>query len=51
MEPLFTTAAAEERAGLGFAVMESMMDKVKVSSQLQKGTTVVLEKRIVSKGE
>ena len=51
MEPLFTTAAAEERAGLGFAVMESMMDKIKVSSQLQKGTTVVLEKRIVSKGE
>ena len=51
MEPLFTTAAAEERAGLGFAVMESMMDRIKVFSQPQKGTTVVLEKRIVSKGE
>lgn len=51
MEPLFTTAPEEERAGLGFAVMESLMDKVKVFSQPQKGTTVVLEKRIVSKGE
>ena len=51
MEPLFTTAPEEERAGLGFAVMESLMDKVKVFSQPQKGTTVVLEKRIVSKGD
>lgn len=48
---MFTTAPEEERAGLGFAVMESLMDKVKVFSQPQKGTTVVLEKRIVSKGE
>lgn len=50
MEPLFTTAPEEERAGLGFAVMESLMDKVKVSSKLGKGTTVTLEKEILSKG-
>ena len=31
MEPLFTTGGAE-RAGLGFAVMESFMDSVKVRS-------------------
>ena len=49
MEPLFTTGGAE-RAGLGFAVMESLMDKVKVSSKLGKGTTVTLEKKILSKG-
>ena len=49
MEPLFTTGG-EERAGLGFAVMESLMDKVKVSSKLGKGTTVTLEKKILSKG-
>ena len=30
MEPLFTTGDAEERAGLGFAVMESFMDKIRV---------------------
>ena len=49
MEPLFTTAPEEERAGLGFAVMESLMDRVKVISHPGKGTTVTLEKRIVSK--
>ena len=49
MEPLFTTAASGERAGLGFAVMESFMDKVKVNSSPGKGTTVTLEKRIWGK--
>ena len=46
MEPLFTTAPEEERAGLGFAVMESLMDRVKVTSKEGKGTTVVLERKI-----
>ncbi len=46
MEPLFTTAADEERAGLGFAVMQSFCDKVRVRSTPGKGTTVTLEKRI-----
>lgn len=48
MEPLFTTVGGE-RSGLGFAVMESFMDKVRVRSQPGKGTTVVLEKKIVGK--
>ena len=47
MKPLFTTAENEERAGLGFAVMQSFMDKVKVKSAVGKGTTVTLEKLIV----
>lgn len=46
MEPLYTTAAAEERAGLGFAVMESFMDKLSVKSKVGKGTTVVMRKRL-----
>ena len=46
MEPLFTTAPEEERAGLGFAVMKSFCDKVKVKSELEKGTVVTLEKTI-----
>ena len=46
MTPLFTTAPQEERAGLGFAVMQSFMDKVKVRSTKGKGTTVILEKRL-----
>lgn len=48
MEPLYTTAGSE-RAGLGFAVMESFMDKVRVSSKPGKGTTVTMEKRIWGK--
>ncbi len=47
MEPLFTTAPEEERAGLGFAVMESFMDKLLVKSEVNKGTTVIMIKRIV----
>lgn len=43
MEPLFTTLGGE-RAGLGFAVMESFCDKIRVSSKPNKGTTVTLIK-------
>ena len=45
MEPLFTTAGGE-RAGLGFAVMQSFMDKVAVKSTVGRGTTVALWKKI-----
>lgn len=48
MEPLFTTSQQEERAGLGFTVMQSFMDNVKVKSAPNKGTTVTLEKQIIS---
>lgn len=46
MQPLFTTDPAGERAGIGFAVMQSFMDSVKVKSVLGKGTRVVMTKRI-----
>lgn len=45
MEPLFTTVGGE-RAGLGFAVMQSFMDDIRVRSKVGKGTTVVLTKKI-----
>ena len=45
MEPLFTTSD-DERAGLGFAVMQSFMDSIKVRSSVGKGTTVTLKKCI-----
>ncbi len=51
MEPLFTTAPCEERAGLGFAVMESFMDSLKVSSKPGKGTTVIMRKKIGGQNE
>ena len=46
MEPLFTTGNPEERSGLGFAVMQSFMDRVKVTSKPGKGTRVLLVKRL-----
>ena len=45
MEPLYTTVGGE-RAGLGFAVMQSFMDYIKVNSKCGKGTTVTLIKKI-----
>lgn len=45
MTPLFTTGG-EERSGLGFSVMESFCDKVRVRSKPGKGTVVTLEKYI-----
>ncbi len=45
MEPLYTTAGGE-RAGLGFAVMESFMDKLSVRSKPDKGTTVTMTKQL-----
>ncbi len=51
MEPLYTTCETGERAGLGFSIMESFMDRLKVRSKEGKGTTVTLEKSIVSKGK
>ena len=49
MEPLYTTLPEEERSGLGFSVMESFCDSVKVTSKPQKGTTVVLQKKLKTK--
>ncbi|MBQ9937079.1 MAG: anti-sigma F factor [Oscillospiraceae bacterium] len=49
MEPLFTTQSENERSGLGFSVMQSFCDKVKVKSKLNKGTSVLLEKRLSQK--
>lgn len=45
MEPLFTTAGGE-RAGLGFAVMESFTDKFSVRSKPGKGTCVTMTKQL-----
>ena len=50
MQPMYTTGNPEERAGLGFAVMQSFMDKVKVTSKPGQGTRVVLTKTLVGRG-
>ncbi len=60
MEPLFTTGGeekspikkfftGEERAGLGFAVVQSFCDSVRVTSAVGRGTSVTLTKTFASK--
>ena len=44
-QPLYTTGG-EERSGMGFTIMESFMDNLRVRSQPDKGTTVIMRKRI-----
>lgn len=46
VEPLFTTSPNEERAGLGFSVMESFMDKMQVRSKAESGTVVIMRKKV-----
>ena len=45
MEPLYSSVGGE-RAGLGFAVMQSFMDSVKVRSTVGKGTSIIMTKKI-----
>lgn len=46
MQPLYTSKPELERSGMGFSVMESFMDDVKVSSIQNKGTKVTMLKNI-----
>ena len=43
--PLFTTGS-EERSGMGFTIMESFMDTLRVRSAPGKGTTVTMRRKI-----
>lgn len=46
MEPFYTTASLEERCGMGFAIMKSFTDKMKVTSVPGRGTKVILRKKL-----
>lgn len=45
-QPLYTTDAEGERSGMGFTVMESFTDNMRVRSRVGRGTTVVLVKHL-----
>ena len=47
-EPLFPTGG-EERSGMGFTIMESFMDRVNIRSAVNRGTSVVMRKRIAAR--
>ena len=46
MQPLYTTNADEERSGMGFTVMQMFMDTVDVISERNKGTRIVMTKKL-----
>lgn len=48
VEPFFTTSPEDERSGMGFTIIETFMDKMKVESTPGKGT-VVRMKKVMSK--
>ena len=50
-EPLFTTDAAGERSGMGFTVMESFMDKLRVTSRVGRGTCVTMYKKFSGRSD
>lgn len=43
-EPLFSTKLEDERAGLGFTIMEVFTDSLEVKSKLKEGTKVTMTK-------
>lgn len=47
-QPMYTTGG-EERSGMGFTIMESFTDMLKVKSAAEKGTTVTMRKRIAQR--
>ncbi len=47
MTPLYSGDPSGERGGMGFSIMESFTDDLKVLSSVGKGTTVTMIKRIL----
>ena len=50
LEPMFTTGG-DDRSGMGFTIMESFMDSLRVRSAPGKGTTVTMRRRITLRGK
>ena len=51
MEPFYTTSPEHERTGMGFSLMQSFMDGVKVYSAPGSGTTVEMTKLLCAAHE
>ncbi len=49
-QPLYTTDAAGERSGMGFTVMESFTDRLRVTSKPASGTTVTMFRKLSERG-
>lgn len=49
MRPLYTSKPDLERSGMGFTIMQSFMDDIKVESAVGFGTKVTMKKKIAPK--
>lgn len=49
-EPLFSTKIEEERAGLGFTIMEVFSDKLEIKSSVNQGTELSITKKYYEQG-
>ena len=45
-QPFFSTLGQEERSGMGFTIIESFMDDIKIISEPGRGTTVRMSKQL-----
>ena len=45
-EPLFTTKPEQDRSGMGFMFMEVFMDELHIVSEPNKGTKIIMKKKI-----
>lgn len=46
LQPFYTTSPQDERSGMGFTIIQTFMDEMRVESQVGKGTTVYMKKVI-----
>ena len=49
LTPFYTSKPEQERSGMGFTVMESFTDRIRVTSKPGKGTNVIMYKRLTGK--
>lgn len=49
-EPLYTSKPEMERSGMGFTIMETFMENVRIESSIGAGTRIFMEKRLAKEG-
>ena len=45
-EPLYTSKPEQERSGMGFTIMETFMDEIKIESIVGEGTKIIMKKQL-----
>lgn len=48
LEPLYTSKPEQERSGMGFTIMETFMDEMRVESNIDTGTRIYMQKKLTT---